>query len=267
MQNASIKLFKWFYENGLKANQDKCHFLSSLDINTKFSLPACILENSDSQKLLGVTIDRKLNFNEYVTNLCNKASKKIQALARILPQTQKLLLMNAYFMSQFGCCPLVWMNHSRTPNNRINGLHKRALSLVYNDFSSSFSELLEMDKSVTIHHRNLQTLAYEIFKIKKNLVTEVLTEIFPQKESNYSLRNSTALQGRSIKIVMYGSETISSLGPKIWDISPTEIKKIMSPTLFKKKIREWAPKIAHVVYVKRRYRTLDFCKLPVSTYF
>ena len=91
LQQASIKLLKWFYENGLKANQDKCHFLSSLDIDTKFSLPACVLENSDSQKLLGVTIDRKLNFNEHVTNLCDKASKKIQALARIfpyIPQTQ-----------------------------------------------------------------------------------------------------------------------------------------------------------------------------------
>ena len=137
-------------------------FLLSLDINTKFSLPACILENSNSQKLLGVAIDRKLDFNEHVTILCDKASKKIQALARIfpyIPQTQKRLLMNAYFMSQFSYCPLVWMNHSRTLNSRINGVH--------NDFSSGFSELLEKDKSVTIHYRNFQTLAYEIFKVKK----------------------------------------------------------------------------------------------------
>ena len=70
-------------------------------------------------------------------------------------------------MSQFGYCSLVWMNHSGILNNRINGLHKRALSLVYNDFSSSFSGLLEKDKSVTIHHRNLQTLAYEIFRVKE----------------------------------------------------------------------------------------------------
>ena len=107
--------------------------------------------------------------------------------------------MNACFISQFGYCPLVWMNHSRTLNNRTSGLHKRALSLVYNDFSSSFSELLGKDKSVTIHHRSLQTLAYEIFKVKNNMAPEILTEIFPQKESNYSFRNSTALQGRSIK--------------------------------------------------------------------
>ena len=70
------------------------------------------------------------------------------------------------------------------------------------------------------------------------MVPEILTEIFPQKKSNYSLRNSTTLHGRSIKTIINGSETISSLGPKIWDILSTEFKRIVSPTLFKKKIRE-----------------------------
>ena len=119
--------------------------------------------------------------------------------------------MNVYFMSQFGYCPLVWMNHSRTLNNRINGLLKRAASLVYNDFSSSFPELLQKDKSVTVHHCNLQTLAYETFNVKNNIAPEILTEIFSQKESNYS-RNSKALQGSSIKTIIYGQETISCLG-------------------------------------------------------
>ena len=201
----------------MKANQDKCHFLSSLNINTKFSLPASILENSDSQKLLDVTTGRKLNFNEHATTLRDQASKKIQALARIFPyisQTQKQLLMNADFMSQFGHCPLIWMNHNRTLNKRINGLHETVLSLVYNDFSSSFSELLEKDKSVTIHHHNFHTLTYEIFKVKNNMAPEILREIFPQKESNYNLRNSTVLQRRSIKTVMYSLETKSSLDQK-----------------------------------------------------
>ena len=70
------------------------------------------------------------------------------------------------------------------------------------------------------------------------MAPEILTEIFPQKKSNYSLRNSTTLHGRSIKTIINGSETISSLGPKIWDILPTEFKRIVSPTPFKKKIRE-----------------------------
>ena len=76
----------------------------------KFSPPACILENSDSQKVIGVTIDRNLNFNEHVSNLCEKASGEIQWLAQIstcIRQTQKPLLMNTYFMSQFRNCPLI----------------------------------------------------------------------------------------------------------------------------------------------------------------
>ena len=83
----------------------------------------------------------------------DKASRNIQALSTIFPykpQTQKQLLMNASFKSQFSYCHLVWMNHSVTLNNRIDVLHKRALSLVYNDFSSGFSKLLEKGKSVTI---------------------------------------------------------------------------------------------------------------------
>ena len=116
--------------------------------------------------------------------------------------------MGPYVMSQFGYCLLVWTKHSRTQKNCINGLDKRAFSLVYNDFSSSFSELLEEEMSITIHHLKLQTLAYEIFKVKSKMAREILTEIFPQKESNYNIRNSTALQGRSTKAVMHGSETI-----------------------------------------------------------
>ena len=51
-------------------------------------------------------------------------------------------------MSQFGHCPLAWICHSRALNNHTNGLHKRALSLIHNNFSSSFSELLGKDNSV-----------------------------------------------------------------------------------------------------------------------
>ena len=84
------------------------------------------------------------------------------------------------------------------------------------------------------------------------MAPEMFTGIFPQKESNYSLRNSTALQGKSIKTVTYGLETISSLGPKIWVILPMELKQIVSPTLFKTKICEWAPKNCHAIYVNVR---------------
>ena len=61
------------------------------------------------------------------------------------------------------------MFHSRTLNNRINNIHERALRLTYKDNQTSFKELLEKDHAVTVHHKNLQDLVIEIFKVKNDL--------------------------------------------------------------------------------------------------
>ena len=75
---------------------------------------------------------------------------------------KKNILMNAFFTSQFSYCPLVWICHSRTNNNKINRLHERCLRIVYNDKESSFNDLLEKDGSVSIQMRNTQILATEM---------------------------------------------------------------------------------------------------------
>lgn len=67
----------------MKANIDKCHFLSNLHIKSKMTMKNFSIQNSGSQELLGVTIDRNLNFNEHISKPCEKASMKIATLARI----------------------------------------------------------------------------------------------------------------------------------------------------------------------------------------
>ena len=89
--------------------------------------------------------------------------------------------MKAFIMSQFSYCPLVWMCHSRTLNNKINKLHERALRLVYDDRLSTFEELLNINKSVTIHHRNLQVLATELYKVHRGLASELMNDIFKKE--------------------------------------------------------------------------------------
>ena len=86
--------------------------------------------------------------------------------------------MKAFIDSQFGYCPLVRVLHSRTLNLRINKIHERALRFVYNDSISTFKELLRLDKSFTIHGRNVQSLAIEVFKVVHNLSPEIMREVF-----------------------------------------------------------------------------------------
>ena len=115
------------------------------------------------EKLLGVKVDNKLNFNEHLDRIIKETSRKVSTLSRTFPfinLTKRRLLMNSFFRSQFSYCPLVWMCHSRIVNSKINK-HERWLRIIYNDKKLFLKELLETDKSVPIHIKNLQVLATE----------------------------------------------------------------------------------------------------------
>ena len=137
-------------------------------------------------ELLGIKIDINLNFNEHVTDLCKKGNQKLHALARIskyLNEDKLYILMKTFIHSRFNYCPLVWMFHTRTLNNKINKLHKRALRIVYSNGELTFPELLDKENSITIHQRNLQRLAIEMYKIKKQSLTHTHARtIYPKSQ-------------------------------------------------------------------------------------
>ena len=106
--------------------------------------------------------------------IIKKVSPKVSALCRIFPfmdLTIRRFLMNSFFSSQFSYCPIIWMCHSRTVNSKINKLHERCLWIIYNEKKSSFKELLETDKSVPMHIKNLQVLATEMFKVYRKIIS------------------------------------------------------------------------------------------------
>lgn len=239
-------LTKWFHDNYLKLNADKCHLLISNHNKDIFiNVEEEIIECSNSVKLLGVTIDNKLDFGEHVSKLCKKASQKLHALARIsnLMSREKLrILMKAFIESHFAYCPLTWMFHNRKLNNRINRLHERALRLVYKDIHLTFDELLRKDNSFSIHHRNLQKLATEMYKVKNNLSPTLMKHIFPDRKIPYNLRNMNPFQSTNVNTVFNGTETIAFRGPKTWALVPEQIKNSASLPEFKAKIKGWEPK-------------------------
>ena len=77
-------------------------------------------------------------------------------------------------------------------NNKINNLHEKSLRLVYKDEKLIFHELLSKDDSVTIHQRNLQWLATEMYKVKNNLSPLPMQELFKTKVLHYDLRNKSS---------------------------------------------------------------------------
>ena len=134
------------------------------------------------------------------------------------------------------------MFHSRTMNNKINRIHQRVLRLVYSDHVSSFDELHKKERSFSIHHRNIQSLAIELYKFFHGLSPSIMEIAFHfNTDIPYNLRSRSELYSRNQKTVKYRTETISYLAPKTWSLVPNAIKSSKSLDVFKFKIRQWEP--------------------------
>ena len=104
----------------------------------------------------------------------------------------------------------------------------------------SFEALLAKDKSFTIHERNIQTLAIELYKVAYGISPKIMRLVFPTRPNvNYPWEN--IFQTFNVRTVSWGTESLSHLGPKIWNIIPLELKKTQSYRKFKKSIRLWKP--------------------------
>ena len=148
LEKTASDLFEWFSNNGMKANADKCHLVLSTKEKLTANISNFIITNSEKEKVLGVTFDNDLKFESHINNLCSKASQKLYALSRMssyMSLGQHRLIMKSFISSQFRYCPMLWMNHSRALNIKINRIHERALRLVYRDKKSTFEELLNKD--------------------------------------------------------------------------------------------------------------------------
>ena len=198
-------------------NSDKSHLLLNTSTSSTANRNGDIIKNSESGKLLGVTIDCKLSFEENLSKVCDRASQKLNVLPRIssyMKINQRKRIMRAFIGSQFGYCPLVCFFCIGKINNRMNRIQERALRIVYKDYVSTFAQLLEKDSSVTFHIRQLQVLATEILKARNNLSPPIVQNIFRTTEQAYSLRRDTIFEGRRIQTQRYGIESLTYLDQK-----------------------------------------------------
>ena len=133
-----------------------------------------------------------------------------------------------------------FVSYCRSLNNKINRIQEGALSTVYYDYKSSFNELVDKDGSFTIYQKNVQRLAFEIYKYLHGLSPAILGEVLLGLLNNtFDIRMRIELYARNPKTVMYGSKNISVLSPKIWASILQNIKDSSFLPCFKQRIRKW----------------------------
>ena len=159
-------------------------------------------------------------------------------VAKFMEQEKLQTVINAFILSQFSYCPVIWMFHDRKVNNKINKIHERALRIAFKDTSLNFEELLIKAASVTLHKKIYSFLTTEIFKTKHDLNPEFMGEVFVERNISYSLRCNDHLSVPIPRTNAYGIETIRHTGRKLWQSLPLERKESHTLPGFKRKLEK-----------------------------
>ena len=114
----------------------------------------CLVVKVKNKKFFGVVIDRNLRFDEYNLKHYKKAIRKLSVLVRLfkfMTNERRRMMLKLFIESQFRYCRLVWMY-----------CNERAL------------------QSISIHHRNIRLLGIELYKIRNDISSHIMNELFEQ---------------------------------------------------------------------------------------
>ena len=190
-----------------------CYVLNQIRLRVAQAL------NSDF-KLLGVTLDYKLNFDPHISNLCKKAAAQLNVLKRLksfIGFAEREVLVQSFVYSNFNYCPLVWYFSSSKSLQKLERIQERALRFLYNDHKSSYDDLLIRSRKCTMQVARQRTLCIEIFKTIKNFNPPFMQSIFSSSTSKHPSRNRNNLNHFRPNQVTFGSKSLKAISPQIWN--------------------------------------------------
>ena len=237
----------WLENNEMIANPEKFHaiLLRKNRTNTsgeQININGKMIKSEQTVKLLGVTLDYKLDFDPHISNLCKKAATQLNVLKRLktfIGFKEKQILVQSFVYSNCNYCPLVWYFSSSKSLQKIEQIQERALRFLYNDHTSSYNDLLLKSNKCTMLIARQRILCIEIFKTVKQLNPPFMKDIFKLRSSHYSARNSNNLAHVRPNQTAFGSNSLMSIGPQIWNGLPNEIKLAENLNSFKVLIKQW----------------------------
>ncbi len=195
-------------------------------------------------KSLGISIDKHLNFNEHVSDICRSAARQVNVLKRIhkhLDNNTCMYIYRAFIMSNFNYCPLVWHFCSIENTRRLEKIQERALRFVYKDFNSTYRQLLDRGGIDMLYLKRLKFIAIEVYKIVTDQSPNYMNTLIQEKQDiGYNLRKYKLMTQPEYNSVKYGSNSFRYKAPKIWNSLPNEAKKAVNIRQFKKLLATWS---------------------------
>ena len=246
LEKGADEALSWIHDNFMSANLDKFQaIISTKDkrdtVGLEIRVGTKVIKTTDQVIQLGVTIDNKLRFDSYISEILTKASAKLNAIKRkgkYLSQCQRATLCNPYVISHFNYCSLVWHFGSIKNIHNTEKLHERAIRFIYNDYDSDYFDLLKEKKLCTLYTKRLQTMCCEVYKAINGISSQYMNELLFDRPSTYKSKQELNLYIPKAKQVTFGYKSFSLIAPKIWNSLPKSIKSLDTYKKFQPDIKK-----------------------------
>ena len=227
----------WLTDNHMIANPTKFQAIilkkSKESTDITLQIKDKTIQSKQHVKLLGVTIDDKLNFDKHIGDICSRAGGQLNSLYRMCkfmsPKTIKAAI-NSFVMSNFNYCPLTWHFTTAKSKNKIEKIQERALKL---------SNCSNNQDTCTMEIGRLKILCIEIYKTLNGLNPSYMKYIFQKPINRTSKRLRYNIYSAKHYQTNFGSRSLRVLGPQIWNKLPEDIKRADSLQTFKRLINKF----------------------------
>ena len=236
----------WFDKNLMQANPSKFQaiFLGCKQDQICLQVEGKQIAAVDSVKLLGVNLDKNLNFTTHIQELCKKAARQLNVLRRLsnfLGTKAKLAIFRCFILSHFQYCCIIWYHCGKVNQTKLEKLQKRALRYVFEDHKSDYDKLLEMAGLPTLETGREKAIALQTFKILNEISPPYLTDLVKFKKQTRVLRSGQLLLEIPLfKRQKFGTYSFSFSAPKIWNSLPENIRTITDFSKFKQEVGKLA---------------------------
>ncbi len=225
---------QWYHKNYMKVNAEKFQaIIFGINNGNEVSF---MIDNNDimaqkEAKLLGVTFDNKLLFDTHISDICRKAGKQLSVLKRmsnVLNRDGKQLLYNTFIFSNFNYCSLIWHFCTMSGTRKIEKIQERSLRYVFNDFTSTYHELLSLSNRSVLYVNRLRVMLQYVYKVINNNVPTYLNDMFEVEENIHNTRCFMRIKQHKFKTIKHGFNSISHQGAQLWNMLPTVFKDYKS---------------------------------------
>ena len=252
LQEDMVEVLNWSSRNKMLLNESKTksmlvtgkRLVKKMEHSTlQLHLKSSELNQVHSHKLLGVTIDSQLFFDQHVDGLCKKLAQRVAVLRKIrrsLPLDQRKLYYNAMIKQTMLYASTVWASCSVENIRKVFRLQKRAARVILGaDTKANSVKLFKQLGWVPFYH---EARISKLILVYKRILGECPPYLTQMLVRNLDVHGRSSRHGHlnlicpRFKRETEGGRSFSVLTSRLWNMLPTHIKNQPTPTSFKKSI-------------------------------